>query len=126
MQILLIILKQALQIAVISWLTGIIKSKFGKAKGKLQSKNFQIWPLVLSALSGAIVSALLTWNFKPENIEVVERIVDREVIVEVMPPLNCKKVELLAGIKKGESLTKLIRPYAELKAAYLACLNSIN
>lgn len=76
-------------------------------------------------LIGAIVSALLIWNFKPEKIEVVDRIVDREVIIEVMPPLNCKQVELLTGIKKGESLTKLIRPYAELKAAYVACLQSI-
>jgi len=74
---------------------------------------------------GVTAGVVLTWNFKPAQVDVVEKIVDREVIKEVMRPHNCQTVELLAGIKKGESLTKLIHPYAELKAAYVACLNSL-
>ena len=71
--------------------------------------------------TGVIVGCLLTWNFKP----VSERIVTKTVTVEVMPLLNCKVVPLIHTLKKGEQLTKLIRPYSELKAAYTACLNSI-
>ena len=49
----------------------------------------------------------------------------KEVTVEVMPLVNCKVVPLVHTLKKGEQLTKLIRPYSELKAAYTACLNSL-
>ena len=80
---------------------------------------------MLILLIGVIAGALLTWNFKPGQVEVVERFIDREVVIEVMPILNCEPVEMLDGLKKGESLTKLITPYAELKAAYTACMNSI-
>ena len=76
---------------------------------------------MLMMATGVIVGCLLTWSFKPES----ERIVTKTVTVEVMPLLNCKVVPLIHTLKKGEQLTKLIRPYSELKAAYTACLNSI-
>jgi len=125
MQLLLIILKPVLQSAAISFLIGIIKSKLGSKnenKKPLSLANFK--PLLILAI-GVTAGVLLTWNFKPSQIEVVEKFIDREKIIEVMPPLNCPEVELLTGIKKGESIKKLIRPYAELKAAYLGCRLSI-
>ena len=69
--------------------------------------------------TGVIVGCLWTWNFKPELV------VTKTVTVEVMPLVNCKVVPLVHTLKKGDQLTKLIRPYSELKAAYVACLNSI-
>lgn len=125
MQILLVILKMALQSAAISWLTGTIKNKLGSKSESKQPLNLTSFKPLLILAIGAIVGVLLTWHFKPEKMEVVEKFIDREKIVEVMPPLNCKQVELIHEIKKGESIKKLIRPYSELKAAYLACLDSI-
>lgn len=72
---------------------------------------------------GVIAGVLLTWSFKPSI--TVEKLVKETVTVEVMPPLNCEVVPILDGLKKGESLTRLIHPYSELKAAYISCLNSI-
>ena len=73
---------------------------------------------------GVTVGFLLTWKFNTDVIE-IERIVTKTVTIEVSPLLNCKVVPLVHTLKKGEQLTKLIRPYSELKAAYVACLNSI-
>jgi hypothetical protein len=69
---------------------------------------------------------LLIWNFKPSKLEVVEKFIDNHIIVEVMPPLNCIEVKTIDTIKKGESLSKLITPYSELKAAYVDCMASIS
>ena len=73
-----------------------------------------------------IVGCLLTWSFSSPEIVEVDRLVTKTVTVEVSPLLNCKVVPLVHTLKKGDQLTKLIRPYSELKAAYVACLNSIN
>jgi ABC-type lipoprotein release transport system permease subunit len=73
---------------------------------------------------GVIVGCLLTWKFNTDVIE-IERIVIKKETIEVAPILNCKVVTLVHTLKKGDQLTKLIRPYSELKAAYTACLNSI-
>ena len=126
MQLLLIILKPVLQSAAISLLTGTLRNQIGRLSALAVSSGLVGWKTLSALMIGVIAGVLLAWNFKPVQIDVIEKIVDREVIIEVIPPLNCKPVELLAGIKKGEPLTKLIRPYAELKAAYVACLNSID
>lgn len=125
MPLLLTILKPVLTSAAVSLVTGKAKSTLGKLSANLAEKGLMSWSAILLIIIGVIAGAALTWNFKPAQVDVVEKIVDREVIKEVMRPHNCQTVELLDGIKKGESLVKIIRPYAELKAAYVACLNSL-
>ena len=81
---------------------------------------------MFQVMTGVIVGCLLTWSFSSPKIVEVDRLVTKTVTVEVSPLLNCKVVPLVHTLKKGDQLTKLIRPYSELKAAYVACLNSIN
>ena len=72
---------------------------------------------------GVSVGFLLTWNFKPSQIDVIEKFIDREVIIEVTPPNNCQAVDMPS---KFEKASELGMAYARVKAAYTHCLNSLN
>jgi len=71
---------------------------------------------------GVTVGFLITWNFKPSQVDVIEKFIDREIIVEVTPPNNCKAVEMPSKFKTAKELGK---SYSRVKAAYIACLNSL-
>lgn len=123
MPILSVILRAALKNAAGRYLIGTIRKASGKNNRPQQNNSLMNYQSLLVLIIGVIVGCLSTWLFKPSG--VVEKLVTKIEVIEVMPPLNCPEVELLAGLKKGDDLRKIIRPYAELKAAYVGCMNSI-
>jgi hypothetical protein len=71
---------------------------------------------------GVILGFLIAWNFKPNTVKIVDKVIEVKTAVEVIPPLNCVAIKTPSKFEYNRDLGV---SYSRLKTAYSDCMASI-